>query len=154
MICQLCQKNEATIHLTEIVDNASVEVHVCEGCAKKENLEHDDAYSVADLMLNSDERDSTDENKNLTCDVCGWTFEDFKREGKFGCPNDYQVFASEIAPLLKRIHHATKHVGKNPHAERHAEISDLEKLRNQLELAIAAERYEEAAVLRDKMRAL
>ena len=35
MLCQICGKNPATVHFTEIHDNQMSEVHVCQGCAQE-----------------------------------------------------------------------------------------------------------------------
>ena len=37
MQCQLCDK-AATVHLTEIVNGAKIEKHLCEDCAQKEGI--------------------------------------------------------------------------------------------------------------------
>ena len=34
MLCQICGKNPATVHFTEIHDNTMSEIHVCERCAE------------------------------------------------------------------------------------------------------------------------
>ena len=34
MLCQVCGKNPATVHFTEIHDNRMTEIHVCERCAE------------------------------------------------------------------------------------------------------------------------
>ena len=38
MYCQICEKNEATIHLTEINSGVRTEMHVCEYCAQQEGI--------------------------------------------------------------------------------------------------------------------
>ena len=38
MQCQICQKNEATIHLTEIVEGLRSEMHICERCAQEQGI--------------------------------------------------------------------------------------------------------------------
>ena len=38
MHCQICNKNEATIHLTEIVDGMRSEMHICEHCAAEQGI--------------------------------------------------------------------------------------------------------------------
>jgi protein-arginine kinase activator protein McsA len=35
MLCQDCNKNEATIHLTQIVNNEKVVLNLCKACAEK-----------------------------------------------------------------------------------------------------------------------
>ena len=54
MLCQICGKNEATVHLTEIHDNKMSEIHVCERCAEDKGLHAPAAkqkFDIADLIL-------------------------------------------------------------------------------------------------------
>ena len=39
MKCNICKKEIATIHLTEIINNKIKEIHVCEKCAKEKGIE-------------------------------------------------------------------------------------------------------------------
>jgi len=92
----------------------------------------------------------------LTCPVCGVTFREFRTKGRLGCPHDYETFHAELVPLLETIHGETEHIGRMPrtvptHRRRHAE---LVRLRQELKNAVAAENYEEAARLRDKIHEL
>ena len=38
MICQICGKEVATVHLTEIEKGKQKELHFCEGCAQKKGV--------------------------------------------------------------------------------------------------------------------
>ena len=53
------------------------------------------------------------------------------------------------------MHGNAKHIGKNvtytEEKEAEPEISELDKLKNDLKLAIKEQRFEDAAVLRDKI---
>ncbi|HEX8203401.1 MAG TPA: UvrB/UvrC motif-containing protein, partial [Isosphaeraceae bacterium] len=80
----------------------------------------------------------------------GLKFMQFRSAGRLGCPNDYEVFASGLSPLLLRAHGATRHVGKAPR-RRPGPTSRL-RLRAQLRDAVAREDYETAARLRDQLR--
>ena len=35
MLCNFCGKKEAKVHLKEIIDNESRELHLCEACARE-----------------------------------------------------------------------------------------------------------------------
>jgi protein arginine kinase activator len=77
----------------------------------------------------------------------------FRAQGRLGCPRDYEVFRGLLEPLLDRIHRQTRHVGKSPaRRRRHVSRAELTALRSQLRAATEAERYEEAARLRDLIR--
>ena len=98
MHCQICQKNEATIHLTEITDGARSEMHICEHCAQKQGIAVKSHIPINELLSNllasqplDDELFGTSE-KELVCPHCGFTLEQFRKEAVLGCPYDYEVF--------------------------------------------------------------
>ena len=79
-------------------------------------------------------------------EVCGITLAEFKAEGRLGCANDYDSLRGALEPLLERIHRSVIHAGKAPRAVR------LREWKRQMQAAVAAEEYEEAARLRDLIR--
>jgi protein arginine kinase activator len=92
------------------------------------------------------------------CPVCGLTWNNFKQTGLMGCPHDYQMYESKLLPLLKRAQEgAGEHVGKVPRKkqtqENDRQVTSL-RLRRELQKAIDAENYEQAARLRDQLRTL
>ncbi|MCD6365343.1 MAG: UvrB/UvrC motif-containing protein [Planctomycetes bacterium] len=94
---------------------------------------------------------------SLQCDACGLTFEEFRRQGVLGCPHDYVAFEDALLTLIEHAQHgATEHVGKVPrHSGRNQKKQNaVLKLRAQLRGAIAAENYELAAQLRDRIKEL
>ena len=50
MTCDICKKNLATVHLTEIIDDKVTELHICEDCAKKKGAQLDQQFDFADLL--------------------------------------------------------------------------------------------------------
>src|SRR5271157_5862600 len=90
------------------------------------------------------------------CPVCQIKFPEFRNSGRLGCPYDYEVFRDELMPLLESIHGETRHSGKVPkRAPRNTQQqTTLIQLRNELKRAVAAEDYETAARLRDKIRSI
>ena len=104
--------------------------------------------------------------KELKCDNCNMTYDEFVNKGKFGCPKCYDTFSSKIDSILKRLHGSNRYIGKKAlnskninvikeeKLEERKENTELEKLQNDLKKAIAEERYEAAAVLRDKINNL
>jgi len=90
------------------------------------------------------------------CNVCGMSFDDFKRTGKIGCANCYNVFRDNLIPILRRLHGSTEHTGKIP-AKTARSIQNenvVERLKQELAEAISKEEYERAAELRDRIREL
>jgi protein arginine kinase activator len=93
-----------------------------------------------------------------TCPVCGMTWGQFRQGGLLGCSHDYELFAARLLPLLKRVQeNAVEHVGKIPPRQKR-ETGDHQvvtlRLRRELQKAIDAENYEQAAQVRDQLRHL
>lgn len=155
--CDKCGQ-EATVHLTEIVDGQKIEKHLCADCASSEGITIKTHLPISqileELVLHSG---AGKEMSELKCGACGITFLEFRREGLLGCPNDYQAFEKVLVPLLERAHEGgVHHVGKVPAGAPEAERrqTELLRLRGQLKDAVAAEDYERAASLRDRIRQL
>jgi protein arginine kinase activator len=90
------------------------------------------------------------------CPNCGLKFTDIGKSGKLGCGDCYQAFAEELQPSLKRIQGNVIHAGKIPlrNGERAAQRKRLGGMKQDLQDAIAAERYELAAEIRDQIKEL
>ena len=90
----------------------------------------------------------------MKCPACGFTYQDFKKVGRLGCGDCYEAFKKQLDPLLKRIHGANRHIGKVPLmvGKNIRENASVQDMKTQLEKAIAAEEFEEAARLRDVIR--
>ena len=91
----------------------------------------------------------------LACPYCGIKYMEFRAKGRLGCPMDYEAFHKGIVPMLHSIHGSTEHKGKCPRRGSSAASpqAELIRLRRELGSAIEREDYEEAARLRDRMRA-
>lgn len=155
--CDKCDK-PAKIHLTEIVDGQKIEKHLCEDCAVAEGITVKASVPISqfleDFVLQTSKGG---EHAQLTCDVCGMTFGEFRQQGQLGCAHDYDVFEQALLPLLERSHEgASHHVGKVPHRadKTQKKQNSMLRLRSQLKSAIAAEDYERAAALRDQIKEL
>ena len=105
------------------------------------------------LGLGASQEISTAED--VKCPNCGFTQADFKKAGRLGCSLCYQTFAEGLEGLLKSMHKGVKHVGKVPVALRQSrDLSDrLKHLQKKLDKAVTAEDFEEAASLRDEIKA-
>ena len=159
MDCQLCGE-PATVHLTDIVNKKKRQMHLCEGCARKQNLITDDPtpqlnlqpvlqISMGQLSL------LPVDTGGLLCPTCGLKYAQFRATGRLGCGDDYDAFRPALEPLLERIHRGLKHAGKVPVAERaRAARALVAGLKDDLAAAVATERYEDAARLRDRIKTL
>jgi len=94
--------------------------------------------------------------KPQTCKSCGMTFDNFKESGKFGCANCYETFADRIEPIVRRIHGNSAHSGRMPRcsAENISQSREADVLKKELKELIKLEKFEEAAEIRDKIKAL
>lgn len=174
MQCSFCKSNEATCHLTKVVNGKAVEVHVCEKCipeigqadlvdfdiwdavaklaaakglpdpAKALEPEEEAEISAQSLLLSATGRVEA-------CRACGFTAEDLRKTGRLGCPDCYAVFGEMLADVLNDCQKGSQHFGKVPRSQRRAKG---QALRDQLQKAVDAERFEDAARLRDELKVL
>lgn len=159
MQCDVCAKNEATVHLTEIVNDKVTKLHLCETCAREKGAEMEEHFGLSDLLSGLADLGSSIESRAASavkCPNCKITYQDFKRVGRLGCSECYEAFKNELAPLLRRIHGADRHVGKVPLriGKTVKDTKLLQDLKTKMEKAIQTEDFEEAARLRDKINDL
>jgi protein arginine kinase activator len=153
----LCS-SQATVHLTDIVNNQKKELHLCQACAEAQHLvnkqQEINLPAILQTLIGQHLGPQTDELARLACPACGIKYMEFRAQGRLGCPHDYSVFRLGLAPLLQRIHRATRHVGKSPRKGEEASRAQAEalELRRRLQKAVDTEAYEEAARLRDLLR--
>lgn len=161
MLCQECKKNPATVHMTKIINNNKTEVHLCEICAgKKEDFNWIALFSINDLLTSFLDPIKVSMAKEQTapvkCENCGMEYSQFKRTGKLGCSNCYKAFKNEIYPIIKRIQGGSRHTGKIPQGQE-ARIQtnmEIEDLKYKLDESVKKEAFEEAAILRDRIKEL
>lgn len=156
MVCDICHKNIATVHLTEIVNDKIAELHICQACAKSKTEEIKDQLNVSDFLVGLTGLDPLKEKEevNLKCSSCGLSYADFKKKGRLGCAYCYSAFRGVLLPLLKKIHGSTSHAGKIPYRKEKKMVSSakVSELKERLQRAINLEEYEEAARLRDEIK--
>ncbi len=159
-VCDNCRKNVATVHLTEIKKGQSEEVHLCEKCARELRVPHKPPVSVNDLLGAFMEKAESGESSSIpetaACEECGLTFDEFRKNPRFGCANDYKVFGRRLVVLLEKIHGSSKYIGKVPSFQdgQPVFLRELVALRQKLKKAIKEEAYEQAASIRDRINEL
>ncbi|AWM41842.1 UvrB/uvrC motif protein [Gemmata obscuriglobus] len=155
MKCQICDA-PATFHLTDVVNKKRRELHLCERCARERNLIPEppgpqiDLKALMGLLTNPFHAPpalAPEPAPEPVCAQCGMAVPEFKATGRLGCSHDYEALRPALEPLLERIHRAMTHAGKTPRAVR------VSEWKRRLGAAVAAENYEEAARLRDLIRA-
>lgn len=196
MLCENCHNNEATVSYTEIINGQQSEQHLCQACASEVGMANFGSHSLfmnQDISIGSllssvlgfpgNHSGTKPYTRNdVQCDNCGMTFQEFLKNGKFGCSNCINTFSSNLDDSLKRIHGSDRHIGKRPinyvssslntDADQSedcqskefcqtnlnqvdgVETTDIDKLQEKLNQAVVKEEYEEAACLRDQIRVL
>lgn len=143
MLCERCNKNPATVHLTNISGGAVREYHLCESCAKSEEF----AVGINAFDIFSLFGEKNDGEKETVCPGCGTTLSEFEKNAVAGCPKCYDVFLSVIEPMVLKIHGSSEHI-------KASETPDIDTLRRKLKDAVEKEEYEKAAFLRDEIKKL
>lgn len=157
MKCEICGKKEATVHLTEIVNDQMTKLNLCEDCAREKGTQMEEHFGLSELLSGLTDMGTAVEPEvaiTTKCQNCGLTYQNFRKIGRLGCSECYETFKKELSPLLKRIHGADRHIGKVSlrGGKTVKDTRTLQDLKVQLEKAIQMEEFEEAAKLRDRIR--
>jgi protein arginine kinase activator len=155
----------ANVHFTQIINGKKVEMYLCEQCAgEKGKLGFSPQLNLGEFLwgflpgLGGSGNPYLQEEQpaEVRCKGCGMSFEDFRKTGKLGCGECYDVFRENLTPILRRLHGSSEHLGKVPQrvSDRIRNSNEIEKLRTELTAAIGNEEYEKAAELRDRIRSL
>lgn len=188
MKCENCGKNEANVKYTQIINGEKKQMFLCEECSEKLGIDNNIHLNMP-IDFSSFLSDFFDDvnaitpmpmlEKELRCEKCGLTFDDFMNTGKFGCSNCFEEFEERIDPILKNIHGSNRHIGRlgsviegnriskdskdqfditnnssssNNNQLKNEKEKHIENLKSDLKLAIKEERYEDAAKIRDEIK--
>lgn len=162
MLCQKCNKNQATVRYAEVVDGKVADQHLCHECMLKQETRDTTGFklSAPKAMRRPGMRPVVDrESVKRACPACGITLMEVVASGQAGCTRCYEVFSDALEPVLSSIHDmpaAVRHRGKVPQKDdvRERFHAELRTKRALLRSALKAENYEEAAALRDEIRAM
>ena len=151
MKCSNCGKNNANIKYNQNINGEVINLNLCEECAQKLGIfnSFDDIFSPMimdfDYVL----------PEEIKCKKCGYTLSKYRSTGLFGCEECYNTFKKEIDSLLPKIQGKNRHVNKKARKVKNAkntQMSELDKLKEELKQLIEQEKFEEAAVVRDKIK--
>ena len=136
MLCQICNKNPATIHIQEVVNGKKQSLHLCLPCAGKRSFDHAalDGMDLAELMnsleqsisemglipfkdLGKSAENDAENLPDLQCPACRWTLAQFSKTGKLGCAACYDAFSEVLVNKLLDIHRSAIHTGKLPEVD-------------------------------------
>jgi protein arginine kinase activator len=162
MICEICKKNSAKIHITQVKNKKKYTIHICHDCSHEYGIDGasiNPTFSIEQYLSGT----STDNHvsgveplTHETCPSCSLSYGAFKESGRLGCSYCYTSFSNELKPLLQKIQKDLKHVGKSPSSgcDRTQIKRNVTDLRIQLKEAVNKENFELAAQLRDQIRDL
>lgn len=157
MMCEACNSREATVKLIAIINGVKTERHLCSGCMEKQKqqVRAEGMQSMLSAIISS-ARKAEGKNPELRCSSCGLSYDEFRRTSHLGCANCYNDFRPQLKALLTRLHGRTQHEGRIPELvdESLKAESRLDQLRREMEIAVACEEFEQAAELRDELRAM
>lgn len=153
-ICQICKQREATVYFTQIINGYKTKMYVCKQCAGTDGLKIDLNSLITGLL--AIQNNEVQEVRELNCDRCGMTIDEFNSTGRMGCSKCYEVFFDPMQVLLNRIQGNTHHCGKNPNKAglRQTNEIQIEQLRQELTDCVKNEAYERAAEIRDMIKEL
>lgn len=159
MICTNCGIKEANFHYKQILNGKKSELHLCGECAAKLGYaSHSDGLDLGSMLNEFISMPSFAPQTAAvkSCPVCKTTFNEFKKTGLLGCDRCYEEFKNIIEITLSQIQPSTTHKGKlsGEMGEKIHRENELNEMKEQLKRAILDEKYEEAAVLRDKIKIL
>jgi protein arginine kinase activator len=155
--CSECKKPIA-IRYTEIVGDSITHTSMCADCPELQRRLH--GTSPRELVANQ-----TGSPAGLECGNCGTTLEEVKRGHRLGCSECYTIFedvllmemqaTNRLSPRIANKKNLPLHMGRSP-GERLAinPSSRLLALNEALKETLSREDYEQAAWLRDQIKAL
>ncbi|EAF7812645.1 excinuclease [Listeria monocytogenes] len=165
MICQRCGENKAVIALQQLNELGKVEsLYLCENCATDEALSSEkdlvkamDTFSEVALDFLTLLQKEENTQKEVVCENCQLSFEEFLKTNRVGCPECYSAFEAQLVPIIGRVQNGyKKHIGKVPAEVERAEgvQNEISRLQEKLAKLVKNEEFEEAAVVRDEIKAL
>ncbi len=158
MNCDRCGK-PSVYHSTLIVNGVSQTTNLCRECAMKEGVFANPSSIFDELFMPFADILPFERVENIVCPVCKTSLKEFKQTHKLGCPNCYEVFKNEIEKIVARIAPFSAHkqepikklkTGK----KKESKEEKLASLREQMQLAVKEERYEDAAKIKKQIKAL
>lgn len=156
MMCDACKQNEATVKVIAIINGEKTERHLCADCMEKQKRKAraEGVQSMLSAIITGARQAGL--HSELRCPQCGLSFDAFRKSSKLGCAHCYASFQTQLRPLLVRLHGRTQHQGRIPERVDPSlkQNARMEQLRREMEIAVACEDFEQAAVLRDTLKTM
>ncbi len=159
MKCDICHDRTAVIFVQQVSRGNSVELHLCEQCAKERGFSTDANrvdISLGGIFSGLSESRQGEEEAGPVCPACGCSLQSIKRTRRVGCADCYSRFKAEIVAILRQegIEAAMPATQGEPRERAFPETADAGTLKRELQRAIDQENYELAAYYRDRLRSL
>lgn len=164
MLCQKCKKHTATTQVKRTINGITEEFFLCRDCAAEIGFNgFINPFSSAGFFssLFNDKMDEKSLSPVKRCPKCNSSLSDITSLGKVGCAECYSVFENSLSPLITKIHGTNHHCGKlspsgSTNEEKGNNFKTLEEeiaeLKVKLNEAVESQEYEQAAVIRDKIK--
>jgi protein arginine kinase activator len=158
MLCDSCGERDWKVTLTKVVDDAVIQVHLCDTCAAEQGVETTVSApktALTSLLQSVQAQMATSQADSARCSFCQASYKDFRASGRLGCARCYSTFETQLHDLLQRVHGAVRHTGRQyyaPAPDQLQRASTVLELREQLRRAIELEQFEQAARLRDQLK--
>ena len=156
--CNECKKSISVCY-TEITDEGIIQTSMCAECPELQRRLH--GINPQELKVNQ-----IGGAANLVCGNCGTTFEEIKRGHRLGCPECYTVFEDLLLIEMQTANRYPLHtISKKKNVQVHIGRARGEKLavnpssrlmalNEALKDMLSREDYEQAALLRDQIKAI
>lgn len=162
MLCEDCRKQDATVHMKQVVNNQKIVLNLCSNCAKRRGFSNplkNIPFPLADFltsMVSGSISEPDSEMMGQSCPTCGLTYDKFAKTGRLGCGECFNTFRQPLADLLRKIHGSNLHRGKRQSsmAEGMDTLKEEARLKEELKAAITNEDFERAAQIRDLIKDL
>ena len=177
MLCQNCNKKEANVNYTQIINGDKKEMHLCDKCARKLGINvafKMPSFNFSNLFGSMFDDDIMFDfmpnlmgNRGLLSDGFDSDFEDFFGTKKLGYAKNSDTTGDELDTLLKRMHNENVNDECNELKDKRQEKNNIkinkkeqtvegkiEELQLRLKKEIEEERYEDAAKTRDEIKKL
>lgn len=166
MLCERCGERPASIHVSRTVNGVTSEQNLCDVCAQDSGdlkLMFDSNFGIHQLLSGFLQQTLPGGAQaapvaDPRCPHCGTTYSQFAKSSLLGCSHCYEHMAVQLEPVIRRVQGTTANTGKAPKRSSAGAATrartELAQAKTELQQAIAAEEYEKAARVRDRIREL
>jgi protein arginine kinase activator len=155
VLCELCKQNEATVQLKQIYNGQARDLAICETCAREHGFDVQSPLAMTDFLFGLGQKQAAEaeqKEEETVCQACHMRTSDFRKTSRLGCPQCYDSFSEAVEPMLADMHRGGEHRGKIPVCA--AAGLEVAGLRDALRDAVSEQRFEEAALIRDRIHEL